>query len=301
MKAKRIALLLFIGFLVGSLLLSVPGLPGSPRVLAEAFYYTPTPGPDGKIIYIVRDNDSCLSISLKNGVSGDQIAQLNQLKPSECQPGATLEPGRQLILAVVEVLPTPTLTSTPSGPTPTPFNGNGKACFILFEDLNGNGLQDAGEGFITGGTVGVVLPENSTQPFSYFTLPESGQPASAITGASNQPVCIDGLPEGSYILTATLPQSFQASTNLIYPAKILAGQTMLVRFGAVPPGSPLPGKWGWIKSQPGAPVSLWWYPGAGGGSNGGIPGVSPPYESKTSQKCATLNLIGGSFPLRYLA
>ncbi len=240
MKAKRIALLLFIGFLLGTLLLSVPGLPGSPRILAEAFYYTPTPGPDGKIIYIVRDNDSCLSISLKNGVSGDQIAQLNQLKLSECEPGATLEPGRQLILAVVEVLPTPTLTSTPSGPTPTPFNGNGKACFILFEDLNGNGLQDAGEGFITGGTVGVVLPENSTQPFSYFTLPESGQPASAITGASNQPVCIDGLPEGSYILTATLPQSFQASTNLIFPAKILAGQTMLVRFGAVPPGSPPP-------------------------------------------------------------
>jgi len=256
MKAKRIAILLIVSFLAGSFLLSLPGLFGSPRVLAEAFYYTPTPGPDGKIIYIVRENDSCLSISLKNGVSGDQIAQLNQLKPSECEPGATLEPGRQLILAVVEVLPTPTLTSTPSGPTPTPFNGNGKACFILFEDLNGNGLQDAGEGFITGGTVGVVLPKNSGQPYSYFTLPESGQPASAITGASNQPVCIDGLPEGSYILTATLPQSFQASTNLIYPAEIQAGQTLLVRFGAVPPGSPLPTNGDGSNRSPVLPLAL---------------------------------------------
>jgi hypothetical protein len=256
MKAKRIAILLIVSFLAGSFLLSLPGLFGSPRVLAEAFYYTPTPGPDGKIIYIVRENDSCLSISLKNGVSGDQIAQLNQLKPSECEPGATLEPGRQLILAVVEVLPTPTFTSTPSGPTPTPFNGNGKACFILFEDLNGNGLQDAGEGFITGGTVGVVLPVNSGQPYSYFTLPESGQPASAITGASNQPVCIDGLPEGGYILTATLPQSFQASTNLIYPAEIQAGQTLLVRFGAVPPGSPPPTNGDGSNRSPVLPLAL---------------------------------------------
>ena len=240
MKAKRIVILLIFGLLVGSFLLSLPSPISSTRVLAEAFIFTPTPGPDGRIIYIVRENDSCLSISLKNGVSSDQITQLNQLKPSECEPGATLEPGRQLILAVVEVLPTPTITSTPSGPTPTPFNGNGKACFILFEDLNGNGIQDAGEGFVTGGTVGVVLPENSAQPFTYFILPDSGQPASAITGATNQPVCIDGLPEGDYILTVTLPQSFQASTNLIYPAKILAGQTLLVRFGAVPPGSPLP-------------------------------------------------------------
>ena len=131
MKAKRIVILLIFGLLVGSFLLSLPSPISTTRVLAEAFIFTPTPGPDGRIIYIVRENDSCLSISLKNGVSNDQITQLNQLKPSECEPGATLEPGRQLILAVVEVLPTPTITSTPSGPTSTPFNGNGKACFIL--------------------------------------------------------------------------------------------------------------------------------------------------------------------------
>jgi hypothetical protein len=254
MKAKRIAILTLIGILAGAIVLGLPILTNSEQVFAEAFFYTPTPGPDGKIIYIVRDNDSCLSISLKNGVSTDQITQLNQLKPAECAPGATLEPGRQLILAVVEVLPTPTLTSTPSGPTSTPFNGYGQACFILFEDLNGNGIQDAGEGFITGGTVGVVLPDNSSQPYNYFTLPESGQPASAITGASNQPVCIDGLPEGDYILTATLPQSFQASTNLIYPATIQAGQTLLLRFGAVPPGSPPPANGGGSKGSPVLPL-----------------------------------------------
>ena len=240
MNGRRIAVFVLFGLLAGLLLFGMPGLARGARVLAEAYYFTPTPGPDGKIIYIVRDNDSCLSIALKNGISSDQITQLNNLKAAECEPGATLEPGRQLILAVVEVLPTPTITNTPSGPTPTPFNGNGKACFILFEDLNGNGIQEAGEGYVTGGTVGVVLPENSSQPYNYFTLPDTGQPASAITGASNQPVCIDGLPEGEYILTATLPQPFQPSTNLIFPAKILAGQTITVRFGAVPPGKPAP-------------------------------------------------------------
>ncbi len=194
-----------------------------------------------------------------------------------------------MILAIVEVLPTPTFTSTPSGPTPTPFNGNGKACFILFEDLNGNGLQDAGEGFVTGGTVGVVLPENSNQPYNYFTLPDSGQPASAITGASNQPVCIDGLPEGDYILTATLPQSFQASTNLIYPAKIQAGQTLLVRFGAVPPAA-LPRR---MAVDPSAARCCHWSLAAFWCSWAQV-WVPTLYSSaarteKTSQKCATLN------------
>lgn len=240
MNSKRIPVFALLGFLVCSAVLALFALPASARPSNQAYYYTPTPGADGKIIYIVRDNDSCLSIALKNGVSGDQIASLNALKPAECAPDATLEPGRQLILAVVEILPTPTLTSTPSGPTPTPFNGTGKACFILFEDLNENGMQDTGEGGITNGIVGVVLPEKAQTPYEYFTIPSSSKPASTTTSAENQPECIDEIPEGDYILVSTIPEGYRATTNLIFPALLTAGQTLLVRFGAVPPNNPPP-------------------------------------------------------------
>jgi hypothetical protein len=229
MNSKRIPVFILLGFLVCSTVLALFALPASARPSNQAYYYTPTPGADGKIIYIVRDNDSCLSIALKNGVSGDQIASLNALKPAECAPGVTLEPGRQLILAVVEILP-----------TPTPFNGTGKACFILFEDLNENGMQDTGEGGIANGVVGVVLPEKAQTPYEYFTIPSSSKPASATTSAENQPECIDEIPEGDYILVVTLPEGYRATTNLIFPAPLTAGQTLLVRFGAVPPNNPPP-------------------------------------------------------------
>jgi LysM domain len=235
-NGKQIPILILAGLLCCAIFLAGFNLHAS----GQAYYYTPTPGPDGKIVYTVQQNDSCLSIALKNGISGDQIASLNKLKTSECEPGATLEPGRQLVLAVVVVLPTPTITNTPSGPTPTPFNGNGKACFILFHDVNENGIQDAGESSLASGTVGVVLPGQDKPPYTYFTIPESGKPATATTTADGQPTCIDGLPEGDYILTATLPEGYQATTNLIFPSAIHAGQTLLARFGAVPPNSPPP-------------------------------------------------------------
>jgi len=240
MKSNRTPVFVLLGILICAAVLALFALPASARPLGQAYYFTPTPGVDGKIIYIVRENDSCLSIALKNGVSGDQIAALNQLKAAECDPGATLEPGRQLILAVVEILPTPTLTNTPSGPTPTPFYGTGKACFSLFEDLNENGIQDAGEVGIGNGLVGVVLPEKAQIPYEYFTIPSSGLPASANTTIENQPVCIEEIPEGEYILVVTLPEGYRATTNLIFPAPLTAGQTLLARFGAVPPNNPPP-------------------------------------------------------------
>jgi hypothetical protein len=236
MNSKRILVLFLIGVITCASLLAGFNLQAS----GQAYYYTPTPGPDGKIVYTVQENDSCLSIALKNGVSSDQIVSLNKLRASDCQPGATLEPGSQLVLAVVEILPTPTLTNTPSGPTPTPFTGTGQACAILFHDANLNGIQDAGESSLARGTIGVVLPGNDTPPYTYFAIPESGSPAEATTTADGQPTCINGLPEGDYILTASLPEGYKATTNLIYPFSIKAGQSLLARFGAVPPDSPVP-------------------------------------------------------------
>ena len=70
-------------------------------------------------MYIVKDNDTCISISLLNNISEDSLRSLNNLK-SDC----TLQTGQVLLLgtAVPGLTPTvgPTSTPTPLLPTPTP-------------------------------------------------------------------------------------------------------------------------------------------------------------------------------------
>jgi len=72
--------------------------------------YTPTPGPDGRIIYIVQANDTLLRISLISGVPVDQLRALNNLT------GDTIYEGQRLLLGLsgpAEVVVTPGPTSTP--------------------------------------------------------------------------------------------------------------------------------------------------------------------------------------------
>ena len=73
---------------------------------------TPTPDPDGNIFYIIKANDSCMSISLTMGIDLQTLRQLNNLD-EEC----TLIAGTRLLLGRYE---TPTPTPGPS-PTPTPI------------------------------------------------------------------------------------------------------------------------------------------------------------------------------------
>ena len=102
--------------------------------------YTPTPLPDGRIIYIVRANDTLLSISLISGVSVEELRELNNLS------GDTIFEGQELLLGLAgppEVTPTqgPTPTDTPLLPTPSPKPGLGTLCILLFNDQNGDSIQ----------------------------------------------------------------------------------------------------------------------------------------------------------------
>jgi hypothetical protein len=98
--------------------------------------FTPTPQPDGRIIYIVKTNDTLLGISLVTGVPVDKLRALNNLTSD------TIFEGQQLLLGLagpVEVTPTagPPPTPTPILPTPSPRPGQGTLCILLFNDLNG--------------------------------------------------------------------------------------------------------------------------------------------------------------------
>ncbi|MFC2055931.1 LysM peptidoglycan-binding domain-containing protein, partial [Chloroflexota bacterium] len=70
--------------------------------------YTPTPGPDGRIIWIVKANDTLLSISLISGVPVDEIRGLNNLTSD------TIYENQELLLGLAGP---EEITVTP-GPTP---------------------------------------------------------------------------------------------------------------------------------------------------------------------------------------
>lgn len=177
---------------------------------------TPTPDADGNIFYIIRDNDSCLSISLTMGIDLQTLRQLNNLD-EECR----LVANTRLLLGRYETptpTPGPSPTPTPITPTPTPYNGYGQVCIYLFEDINGNGIVNDFEYGITGGAVSITK-RTGTDNFTGMT-------------AGNDLLCFPEVPEGDYNISIAPPADFNPTTNMNYPLTVKAGDNTQVNFGA---------------------------------------------------------------------
>jgi LysM repeat protein len=104
-RSLIVILILFL-FALGSMLIQ----PASAAPQSQVYYYTPTPQPDGRVLYTVKEGDSCISIALLNNITEEQLRSLNNLAGDDC---LFLIPGQQLLLDVVEQQPT-------AGPSPTP-------------------------------------------------------------------------------------------------------------------------------------------------------------------------------------
>lgn len=187
---------------------------------AQVPIYTPTPGPDGKIIWVVRSNDTLLSLSLITGISVDTLRQLNNLT------GDTIIVGQKLIIGLAGpalVTPTagPTPTPTPILPTPTPKPGSGTLCIILFDDRNGDSLRQAEEPSIAGGAISV---NNRAGSVSLTADSDSG----------SEHKCFKDLPEGEYTASVAVPQGFNPTTNNMYSVTLKAGEQTYIDFGAQP-------------------------------------------------------------------
>ena len=192
--------------------------PKVPTAYSQAFYYTPTPGIDGRILYVVQENDTCISIALKNGISEQQLRELNNLQANDC---LSIRPGQQLLIGVrQENTPTPT-SAVPVTPSPTPIQGNGTICIYLFNDTNGNALAETGEAPLPNGQVSI------TDQLSRVNL----------TGAtldSGEPVCFENIPEGDYNLSVAIPEGYNPTTSMNYKLTLHAGDSATVDFGAQP-------------------------------------------------------------------
>lgn len=180
--------------------------------------YTPTPGPDGRIIYLVKPNDTLLSIALLTGLTVDELKELNNLTSD------TIFENQELLLGYggpLEVTATsgPSPTPTPLLPTPTPRPGLGNLCLLLYEDINGDSIRQMeefsiGDGAISFGNRAGSVSENLT----------------TVLGQDYQ--CFNDLPEGEYTISVAVPEGYNPTTQSSYQLELGAGDQTYLNFGA---------------------------------------------------------------------
>jgi len=193
--------------------------PAGARVSAQAAYYTPTAGPDGRILYVVKGGDTCLSISLLTGVSLDQLRKLNNL-----QADCTIYPNQKLLLglggpSVQSPTPGPSPTATPILPTPTPFTGVGQVCVVLYNDINGNSLHEAGE------------PDLVDSAISLTDTSGKVSKTGMTTASDTSPTCFDKIPQGDYNISVAIPEGYNATTVMSSSIQLMAGDSSTLEFG----------------------------------------------------------------------
>ncbi|MEK7326864.1 MAG: SdrD B-like domain-containing protein [Chloroflexota bacterium] len=232
----------------GATATTAPGVTAKPptstlRVLATKFP-TPTPNAEGKIIYTVQQGDTVIDICGVIGRGSDITCIDDILKMNGMSDPRSIFVGQQLIIgttgAPVQPTTAPTVAASPEPPTavpntqpatdpnaqptasqPTPVGaGEGSICVTLYNDANGNGILDAGEGLVAGGT------------FSLLDLTASTTLQTYTTDGASEPHCFEGLPSGNYRITSSLPAGFKATTRADWDLNLLAASRATLDFGA---------------------------------------------------------------------
>jgi len=213
-------ILLTIGLSLGWITVAALSRAGvtAPPVAQAAPFQTPTPENDGRIVYLVRQNDTLWGISALSGVPVDQLEKLNDLTAS-----SPLQVGEQLVLGFGQSTSAqPTLAFQPT-PTPTPVaqTGTGNICVSFFDDINGNASQDPGEGLVAGGKISIARSDG-TQVGSYTT------------DGVDEPYCFQQLASGDYNVAAAAPQGYNPTSSMNTPLHLEPGAQAYVAFAVQP-------------------------------------------------------------------
>ncbi len=193
---------------------------------------TPTPGPDGKIIYIVQPNDTLWRISAITGVKIETIRDLNNLGVNDA-----IIPGDRLLIGYAgpsSGAPTAGVIPTQAVLTPslTPSPGWGILCVLLYNDLNGDSMRQESEPSIPGGEISV---SNRLGSVSLTAETPSGGVATTIVNPTPQErgyTCFDQILQGEYVISVAAPEGYNRTTELNQTLSLEAGQTTEIAFGA---------------------------------------------------------------------
>jgi LysM repeat protein len=228
---RRILVVMFL--LVLMVGISTQSTPTMAKPLAQLTVFpTPTPGPDGKVIYVVQPNDTLWRISAITNVSIDTIRELNNLGVND-----TILPGDRLLLGYAgpsSGAPTagPLPTQAAVTPSPTAPPGWGILCVLLYNDINGDSMRQETEASIPGGEISV---SNRLGTISLTAKTSFGGIATTIVDPTPQEsgyTCFDQLLQGEYLISVAAPEGYNRTTVLNKTLRLEAGQTTQLAFGA---------------------------------------------------------------------
>lgn len=207
-------------------------LPVQAAPLAQwTIFPTPTPGADGRIIYIVQKDETLWRISAITGVTTEDLRRLNNLT------GDTVTPGQQLLIGMAGPAEQPTSaalsspTSGPVQPTSTTGPGWGIICVLLYEDENGDSMREEEETSLVGGAISVndrLGRVSLTADTPSGGLSDLYEPEPEDLGYT----CFDQLPEGELNITVAIPEGYNPTTVLNRTVNLKAGDETLLAFGA---------------------------------------------------------------------
>ena len=193
----------------------------------QVAYPSPTPGPDGKIIYIVKAGETCTQISLLYGVSVEYIRTTNLLDQN-----CTLREGQSLMIGVGAASggsPTPgnSPTPTPILPTATPSQGGtAQLCVLVYVDINGDALRQASEGAIAGAAISLTSADGT---YSQTQTSVINPDATAYQG-----MCFANVPPAKYSVSVAAPDGYNPTQNLTSSVDVNPGDSDFFNFGAQP-------------------------------------------------------------------
>lgn len=95
MTRKIVRTLSLLSMILLSILILIPTTASAP--LPQAVIATPTPQADGRIVYIVKENDTCISIALLMGISEQELRDLNNLVAEDC---SFIYAGQELLVGI---------------------------------------------------------------------------------------------------------------------------------------------------------------------------------------------------------
>ena len=244
---KKSALIWFslVGLGLASMVLAL----AAPTMAAPQPQYTPiatpTPGPDGRIIYIVQAGDTLWRISAITGVSLDELRRLNDLAAEDI-----IQEGDRLLLGLggpSELPPTegPPPTPTSDAPTPTPSIGTGVLCVSVFLDTNGDGLRQDDELELEGSAISISNRTGTvslSQGETGGLLPRCYEDIEIgvydIEGSREECLsivqCGLEIEEGQYNISVAIPEGYNATTTLNHVTELEAGFQRFLDFGAQP-------------------------------------------------------------------
>lgn len=231
---KRRLTLVSLGLLILLLLVTASLVPTGASPLPQLTEFpSPTPGPDGRIIYIVQPGDTLWRVAAITGVPLEQLRELNNLGQNDI-----ITEGQELLLGLggpSQAQPTagPTPSATSELPTPTIGVGTGTLCVVLYEDANGDAIRQEEEPSIPDGAISV---NNRSGTVSFTAETPSGGISNLLNPDPEDLgfTCWETLEQGDYNVTVAIPDGYNPTTVLNYPITVNPGDITYLDFGAQP-------------------------------------------------------------------